>query len=151
MPSVSRTQQRLMGQALAFKRKEIKSDDLDPRYAKRIKDIAKSMTTKQLRDFAKTKHKNLPEKVQEHVLGFSEFNEAIKINHEDQHLSLMKKQGHKKPEKPSNSNLSSEDHLSDKPKVGKYSKPDNKELSSEEFLAEDPKLNHLKDFKQFLN
>ena len=151
MPARSRTQQRLMGQALAYKRKEIKSKDLDPRYADRIKKLSKSMTTKQLRDFAKTKHKNLPEKVQEHVLGFEQFNEAMKINHEDQKLSSMKKQNHKKSEKPNNSELSSEDHLADKPKVGSYSKPDNKHLSSEEFLAEDPKLKHLKDFKQFSN
>lgn len=80
MPSVSRSQQRLMGQALAYKRGEIKSKDLDPRYAERIKKVAKSMTQKKLRDFAKTKHKKLPERVEERkILNFEMFvNEMCK-------------------------------------------------------------------------
>jgi hypothetical protein len=78
MPSRSRTQQRLMGQALAFKRGEIKSEDLDQRYADRIKKLSKSMSTKQLRDFAKTKHKNLPEKIQEHVFEFEQSDQKLK-------------------------------------------------------------------------
>jgi len=75
MPSVSRKQQRLMGQALAYKRGEIKSKDLNPQYADEIKKLAKSMTEKQLKDFASTKHKNLPEKVKEsNVMTFDSFN-----------------------------------------------------------------------------
>jgi hypothetical protein len=62
MPSVSKSQQRLMGQAYAYKTGDIKLKDLDPKYAEEIKDLAKSMTKKQLRDFAKTNHKGLPEK-----------------------------------------------------------------------------------------
>ena len=154
MPSVSKKQQRLMGQALAFKRGEIKAKDLNPEYADEIKKLAKSMTEKQLRDFAKTKHKNLPEKVKEsNVMSFDSFNEAHKqINHKDQKLSKdMKKQSHVSSKKPSNKKLSSEDHLAEKPKKGQYREPSNKKLSSEEFLAKDHKLTHIKEFNRFIN
>lgn len=57
--SVSKSQQRLMGQALAVKRGEIKKKDA----SKKAKDLAKSMSEKELEDFAKTKHKGLPTKV----------------------------------------------------------------------------------------
>ena len=152
MPSVSRTQQRLMGQALAYKRGEIKAKDLNPEYADEIKKLAKSMTEKQLKDFAGTKHKNLPEKVKEsNVMTFDSFNEAHKeINHKNQKLSKdMKKQDHVSSKKPNNSNLSSEDHLAETPKKGQYREPSSKKLSSEEFLAKDQKLTHVKEFIKF--
>ncbi len=154
MPSVSKKQQRLMGQALAYKRGEIKYKDLNPQYADEIKKLAKSMTDKQLKDFASTKHKNLPEKVKEsNVMTFDSFNEAHKqINHKDQKLSKdMKKQSHVSSKKPSNNKLSSEDHLAEKPKKGQYREPSNKKLSSEEFLVKDQKLTQIKEFKRFLN
>ena len=74
MPSKSKTQQRLMGLALAYKTGEIKEKDLSPEYADEIKKLAKSMTEKQLRDFAQTKHKGLPEKVEERIKRFDSFN-----------------------------------------------------------------------------
>jgi len=74
MPARSKTQQRLMGLAYAYKTGEIKAKDLNPEYADEIKKLAKSMTEKQLRDFAKTKHKNLPEKVEEsRIMNFNSF------------------------------------------------------------------------------
>lgn len=74
MPSVSKTQQRLMGQAYAYKTGELKAKDLNPEYADEIKKLAKSMTEKQLKDFASTKHKGIPEKVEEsNVMKFSQF------------------------------------------------------------------------------
>jgi len=76
MPSRSKTQQRLMGQAYAYKTGELKAKDLNPEYADEIKKLAKSMTEKQLKDFAKTKHKNLPEKVEEKIKRFDSFNES---------------------------------------------------------------------------
>ncbi len=79
MPAKSKSQQRLMGQAYAYKTGEIKAKDLNPKYADEIKKVAKSMTAKQLKDFAKTKHKKLPEKVDE-VLKFSQFNEDFQPN-----------------------------------------------------------------------
>lgn len=73
MPSKSKSQQRLMGLAYAYKSGDVKSKDLNPRYADEIKSLAKSMTKKQLRDFAETKHKGLPEKVEERILSFASF------------------------------------------------------------------------------
>lgn len=74
MPARSRTQQRLFGQALALKRGEIKRSDLDPRWAQEIANLADSMSIKKLKDFAETKHKNLPEKVEEtKILSFVKF------------------------------------------------------------------------------
>lgn len=74
MPSVSKTQQRLMGQAYALKTGKKKKKDLDPKYADEISDLAKSMTKKQLKDFAGTKHDKLPEKVEERrIMTFESF------------------------------------------------------------------------------
>jgi hypothetical protein len=74
MPSVSKSQQRLFGQAYALKTGEIKRSDLDPRYAQEIANLADSMSAKKLRDFATTKHKRLPEKVKENkIMNFNTF------------------------------------------------------------------------------
>ena len=62
MPSTSKSQQRLMAQAYALKKGEIEPSDIKPEYKKEIEDIAKGMTQQQLKDFASTKHKGLPEK-----------------------------------------------------------------------------------------
>jgi hypothetical protein len=79
MPSKSKSQQRLMGQAYAYKTGKLKSKDLNPEYADEIKDLAKSMTKKQLKDFASTDHKGLPQKVKEsRIMNFESFNESIK-------------------------------------------------------------------------
>lgn len=57
MPATSKVQQRLMGMAYAYKK-----GDLDPKEASQeVKDLADSMTLKQLKDFASTKHEGLPE------------------------------------------------------------------------------------------
>jgi len=55
MPAKSESQQRLVGMALAAKRGK-------GHFSEKIHEIADSMSEKQLRDFAKTKHKDLPEK-----------------------------------------------------------------------------------------
>lgn len=57
--AVSKNQQQLFGMALAYKRGELKNA------SKTVKDLADSMSDKKLKDFAKTKHKGLPEKVDE--------------------------------------------------------------------------------------
>jgi hypothetical protein len=77
MPARSKIQQRLMGLAYAYKTGEVKAKDLNPEYADEIKKLAKSMTEKQLKDFAKTKHKNLPEKVEERIKRFDSFVESL--------------------------------------------------------------------------
>jgi hypothetical protein len=55
MPAKSEAQQRLMGMALAAKRGK-------GHFSGKVKEIADSMSEKQLHDFAATKHKGLPEK-----------------------------------------------------------------------------------------
>ena len=57
MPSTSRVQQRLMGMAYAYKKGELKDADVSAE----VKELADSMTLKQLKDFASTKHDGLPE------------------------------------------------------------------------------------------
>ncbi len=88
MPSTSIAQQRLMGQAYALKTGELKSSDLDPKYRKQIEDLADSMSEKDLKDFAETSHKGLPQKVKEnykmnrHIPTFESFiNESIDIKY----------------------------------------------------------------------
>ena len=62
MPSVSKAQQRLMGMAYALKK-----GDMDPKDASQeVKDLADSMTLQQLKDFAETSHKGLPDHVEEY-------------------------------------------------------------------------------------
>jgi hypothetical protein len=147
MPAVSPEQQRLMAQAYALKTGKKKKKDLNPEYAEQISKLAKSMTAKQLRDFAKTKHSSM----KEGILNFDSFNEGHKeINHKDQKLSKdMKKQGHVSSKKPSNKKISSEDSLAEKPKKGSYREPNSKKLDGENFLAKDHKLAHIKEFGSF--
>jgi uncharacterized protein DUF3008 len=59
--AVSQAQQRFMGMVHAFQKGELKSDDV----SNSIKKAADSMTDKEAEDFASTKHKGLPEKVDE--------------------------------------------------------------------------------------
>jgi hypothetical protein len=76
MPSVSKSQQRLMGQAYAYKKGDLKSKDLNPEYVDDIKDLSKSMTLKKLKQYASTKHDKLPEKVKEsRIMNFQSFKE----------------------------------------------------------------------------
>lgn len=76
MPSVSKAQQAIMGQAWALRQNELKASDIDPRYRKEIKKIAfgykdkdgkfvPPMTDKELKKFAETKSKDLPENVKD--------------------------------------------------------------------------------------
>lgn len=52
-----------MAQAYALKKGDIEAGDLNPEYRKEIEDVAQGMTQQQLKDFASTKHKGLPERV----------------------------------------------------------------------------------------
>jgi len=54
--AVSQAQQKLMGMAYAYKKGELENA------SETVKKIASSMSMKELRDFAKTKHENLPNK-----------------------------------------------------------------------------------------
>ena len=68
MPSKTPGQQRLMGQAYAYKTGKLKKSDIDSKYRKKIIELANSMTEKQLKDFAETKHSSMKES-----MGFREF------------------------------------------------------------------------------
>lgn len=58
--SVSQQQQKLMGLALSVKKGKTPKSEV----SKKIKDVAKSMSKKDLEDFASTKHKGLPKKIE---------------------------------------------------------------------------------------
>ena len=59
MPSTSKSQQRFMGMVHAYQKGELEDAP------ESVKKAADSMTKKASKDFAKTKHKGLPEKVKE--------------------------------------------------------------------------------------
>lgn len=62
MPSKSKSQQRFFGMVHAYQNGDLDSKDV----SKKIKKAAKSMTKKDVKDFAKTKHKGLPNHVKKH-------------------------------------------------------------------------------------
>lgn len=63
MPAKSKVQQRLMGMAYSLKKGE-----MDPKDASQeVKDLAASMSIEDLKDFAETKHKGLPDEIEENV------------------------------------------------------------------------------------
>ena len=68
MPARSKSQQRIMAQAYGIKTGDIKPSDLDPRYKKAIMSLSKKMTEKQLKDYAETSHKGLPNDVDEAIV-----------------------------------------------------------------------------------
>jgi hypothetical protein len=68
MPARSKSQQRLMAQAYSVKTGALTPSDIDPRYRKAIVDLSKKMTEKQLKDYAETGHKSLPNDVDEAII-----------------------------------------------------------------------------------
>lgn len=66
--AVSKQQQKIMGLALSVKRGDTKKSEV----SKKVQDMSKKMSEKDLEDFASTKHKGLPKKVK------SEKKESIK-------------------------------------------------------------------------
>lgn len=80
MPSVSKSQQRLMGMAYAVYKFEksngkegLNPNDLGADLKDTIMDIVDSMKVKDLKKFAKTKHDKLPDKKNESCLYFKDF------------------------------------------------------------------------------
>jgi hypothetical protein len=74
MPAVSRTQQRLMGQAYGVRKwmdtnggEGINPRNIDSEYRETIVDIANNMKKKYLKHYAETKHKKLPERIEEEI------------------------------------------------------------------------------------
>ena len=60
MPAKSKAQQKYMGLVYALKKGDVKPSDV----SQDVIDAAKSMKTKDVKDFASTKHKGLPNKVE---------------------------------------------------------------------------------------
>lgn len=70
MPARSQQQQKIMGLALAYKRGEVPASKV----SQKVKDLAKSMSEKELEKYASTKHKGLPKKIKESSLAtFEQF------------------------------------------------------------------------------
>ena len=65
MPSVSKAQQRFMGLVHAYKKGEVPASKV----SQAVKDAAKSMKKKSTKDFASTKHDDLPDKVREYLVS----------------------------------------------------------------------------------
>lgn len=65
MPSVSKSQQRLMGVAYAVKSGSMELKDVDAEYRDKVASLVDGMTKKSLKKYASTKHDKLPETVDE--------------------------------------------------------------------------------------
>ena len=76
MPAQSKAQQRLMGQAYAVKTGKKDPDEVSDKVAQ----LAQGMTKKQLKDFASTKHKGLPDTKESFVPTFESFINEISIS-----------------------------------------------------------------------
>lgn len=68
MPSQSKSQQRLMGVAYAVKSGDMPLSDVDASYRDKVKELVDGMSLKDLKDFAETKHDDIPEEVTEGVV-----------------------------------------------------------------------------------
>jgi len=66
MPAKSKAQQRFFGMVDAYKKGDLKNA------SKEVKDAAKGMTKKEVKKFASTKRKGLPEKVKESIIRLTE-------------------------------------------------------------------------------
>lgn len=62
--AVSKKQQGLMGAAYSVEKGDKELKDIPKSYRGKVKKVVDSMTKKQVKDFAKTKHKGLPNKVE---------------------------------------------------------------------------------------
>jgi len=61
--AASKSQQRLMGQVYALQTGELDPSDINPKFRKQIVKMASTMKPSDVEDFARTKHKGIPEKV----------------------------------------------------------------------------------------
>jgi hypothetical protein len=77
MPSVSKSQQRLMGVAYAVKSGSMELKDVDAEYRDKVASLVDGMTKKDLKKYASTKHDKLPETVDEAFIGPFVFNDKM--------------------------------------------------------------------------
>lgn len=74
MPSKSKSQQRFFGMVRAYQKGDLKGSEV----GKKVKKAAKSMSKKDVKDFAKTKHKGLPNHVKNKKINENNMNFALK-------------------------------------------------------------------------
>jgi hypothetical protein len=78
MPAVSKTQQRLFGQVLAYRKGNLDTSKINKTRLARIKKLADTMSLKDIKKFASTKHDKLPEVVKEsRIMSWKSFNESL--------------------------------------------------------------------------
>ena len=77
MPSLSKSQQRLMGVAYAVKSGSMELKDVDSEYRDKVASLVDGMTKKDLKKYASTKHDKLPETVDEAFIGPFVFNDKM--------------------------------------------------------------------------
>jgi len=80
MPSTSKSQQRLMGMVHAYQKGELKTKGMDKDLLSKIKNMAKQMKPKSVKDFAETKHNKLPQKVEKKMINFKYFSLLEYVN-----------------------------------------------------------------------
>jgi hypothetical protein len=73
MPAKSQQQQKLFGLALAVKRGEVPRSEASDE----VLDIVDSMSEKKIRDFAKTKHSELPVKIENYIMKVEDYIRGI--------------------------------------------------------------------------
>ena len=97
MPAKSKAQQRFMGMVHAYKKGELKGSEV----SKDVKDAAKGMKKKSAKDYAKTKHKGLPNKVKKEELRrlIAKYG-AKKVRETIMAVSPKSDKGYREPQNP---------------------------------------------------
>ena len=97
MPAKSKAQQRFMGMVHAYKKGELKGSEV----SKDVKDAAKGMKKKTTKDYAKTKHKGLPNKVKKEALKtlIAKYG-AKKVRETIMAVSPKSDKGYREPQNP---------------------------------------------------
>jgi len=97
VPAKSKAQQRFMGMVHAYKKGELKGSEV----SKDVKDAAKGMKKKSAKDYAKTKHKGLPNKVKKEELRrlIAKYG-AKKVRETIMAVSPKSDKGYREPQNP---------------------------------------------------
>jgi hypothetical protein len=83
MPARSKSQQRLMGMVYAYKKGKLDTKNMSKPFLDKIKHMASTMKSKDVKDFAQTKHADIKES---RIMTFENFcNEGYHNNFNDHH------------------------------------------------------------------
>ena len=130
--SASKSQQRFMGQVRAIQTGELNPEELNPKYRESIMKAASGMKKSDVKDFASTKHKGIPEKVKEE--DYIKGGLADKHNESEFDQEELKKGIEVEMEHTDNENMAKEiamDHLTEFPKYYSALMKMEKELEDE--------------------